>query len=119
MKQMIAALLLLTTADCFAAESAFTALKDDAKAGQIELAWEYDLDFVLEGDTLAKVKEVKAGEPEALAKKIVDVVTTSDLVSGLEPDQYPAALVCRGIRVIVMTSAAHTKYYTDNECSLL
>lgn len=118
-KKLLIGLLLLASTHCFAADSAYGVLKDDSKVGHYELAWEYDLDFQLDGEALAKVKEVPAGETVALANKIVDVVNTSKLSSGLQPDQYPAVLVCRQNRVIVMTSAAHTKYYTDSGCALL
>lgn len=119
MRNSLAGLFLLASTHCFAADSAYSVLKDDSKVGHYELAWEYDMDFELDGEALAKLKEVPAGETDALANRIVDVVNTSKLSSGLEPDQYPAALVCRHNRVIVMTSAAHTKYYTDSGCALL
>lgn len=119
MRNSLVGLLLLLSTQCFAMDSAYTFLKDDSKVGHFELVWLYDLDFPLEGDALAKVKEVPAGQPVALAMKIVDVVTTSKMVSGLQPDQYPAALVCRRSQVIVITSAAHTKYYADSDCALL
>jgi hypothetical protein len=119
MKKLLIPLSMLASAQCFAADSAYSVLKDDSKVGQYELAWEYDLDFPLEAGELAKVKEVPAGQTKALAINVIELVTTSKLVSGLQPDQYPAALFCRDSRVIVMTSAAHTKYYTDSDCSLL
>jgi hypothetical protein len=119
LKQSLLALLLLASTHCFAADSAYSVLKADSKVGQYELAWEYDLDFQLDGEALAKLKEVSAGQTLVLASAVVDVVSASQLVSGLQPDQYPAALFCHESRVIVITSAAHTKYYTDNDCKLL
>lgn len=119
LRKPLIALLLLASTHCFAADTAYSVLKEDSKIWHYELAWEYDLDFQLDGEAFGKVKEVPAGETVTLASRIVNVVNTSKLSSGLQPDQFPAALVCRSSRVIVITSAAHTKYYTDSGCALL
>jgi hypothetical protein len=119
MRKPLMALFLLASTHCFAADSAYSVLKADSKVGQYELAWEYDLDFQLDGEALAKLKEVPAGQTPALAAKVIDKVSASKLVSSLQPDQYPAAMFCHESRVIVITSAAITKYYTDTDCELL
>lgn len=117
MRNPLIALFLLASTHCFAADTAYSVLKADSKVGQYELAWEYDLDFQLDGEALAKLKGVPAGQTPALAGRVINEVSASKQISELQPNQYPAAMFCHESRVIVITSTAHTKYYTESESS--
>ena len=113
------ALLALTTLPAMAKETVLGLIKQDARHSGMNVAWELDVDWLLENDQVKALKVVPEGDTGYLAGRAIDLVRKGSFVSQLEPSARPVVFECPTFTVVVTTAAAGQRLKTCTKVSQL
>lgn len=100
------ALLALTSLPVMAKETVLGLIKQDARHSGMNVAWELDVDWLLESDQLKALEVVPEGDTGYLAGKAIDLVRKGSFVSQLDPSARPVVFECPTFTVVVTTALA-------------
>lgn len=100
------ALLALVSLPAMAKETVLGLIKQDARHSGMNVAWELDVDWLLESDQVKTLEVVPEGDTGYLAGRAIDLVRKGAFVSQLEPSARPVVFECPTFTVVVTTAGA-------------
>ncbi|WP_408601593.1 hypothetical protein [Pseudomonas sp. PLMAX] len=100
------AMLALVSLPAMAKETVLGLIKQDARHSGMNVAWELDVDWLLESDQVKALEVVPEGDTGYLAGKAIDLVRKGSFVSQLDPSARPVVFECPTFTVVVTTAAA-------------
>lgn len=99
-------MLALVSLPAMANETVLGLIKRDARHSGMNVAWELDVDWLLENEQVKALEVVPEGDTGFLAGRAIDLVRKGSFVSHLEPGARPVVFECPTFTVVVTTAAA-------------